>query len=140
MTIWRMRVSCWISQATLAQVHARDRASAPTSTTTYARTRKHSATCTHTYIYVTLISFARQQWFREWVSLLCYTYITSFVIFDVVCCWTGTTSHVFESTRPVTRHRSRILMVPSELFVFNYELAGDAGRGAIVLLFVCVPN
>ena len=103
----------------------------------HIRTHKKALSHVHTHIQ---ISFARQQWFREWVSLLCYTYITSFVIFDVVCCWTGTTSHVFESTRPVTRHRSRILMVPSELFVFNYELAGDAGRGAIVLLFVCVPN
>ena len=49
MTIWRMRIACWIPKAT----------------------NKHSE-------YVIIIAFLRQQWFHECVSLLPYTYIACF--------------------------------------------------------------
>jgi hypothetical protein len=46
MTIWRMRIACWIPKAT--NIHSE---------------------------YVMLIAFPLQQWFREDASMLRYTYI-----------------------------------------------------------------
>jgi hypothetical protein len=45
---------------------------------THARAR--TPTCTHKEKYVILISFPRQQWFRERASVLRYTYIACLVI------------------------------------------------------------
>ena len=50
MTIWHMRVVCWISKAT----------------------NTHSE-------YVILIAFPLQQWLHERASVFCYTYITCLV-------------------------------------------------------------
>ena len=57
LTIWLL-FARWISKATRAQAQAR-------------------ALHTHTHKYVIIIAFPLQQWFRERVSLLRYTYITS---------------------------------------------------------------
>jgi len=54
MTLWRMRIACWISQATNTHTH------------------------THTY-YVILIAFPRQKWLRESASVLLYTYVTRLI-------------------------------------------------------------
>jgi hypothetical protein len=66
-TIWRMRVACWINEASRTKAHAR----APTSTRTHAHT--------HAQKYVILIAFTWQQWFRERASVLRYTYIACLV-------------------------------------------------------------
>jgi hypothetical protein len=50
MTIWRMRIACWIPKAT----------------------NTHSQ-------YIILIVFRQQQWLQERASLLRYTYIVSLV-------------------------------------------------------------
>ena len=57
--IWRMRVECWISKATRAQVHIPS-----THACTYPCARAH------TQKYVILITFPRQQWLRERASVL----------------------------------------------------------------------
>jgi hypothetical protein len=54
MTIWRMRIACWIPKAT----------------------NKHTG-------YVILIAFPLQQWLHERASLLLYTYIPCFVYYLV---------------------------------------------------------
>jgi hypothetical protein len=54
-TIWRIRVACWISKAICTQAHA------------------------HTNQYVILIAFPRQQWFHERASMLRYTYMACLV-------------------------------------------------------------
>ena len=74
MAIWR-RVACWINEATQALAHARARVPAPT----HARTRARAHTRTHTQKCLTFCFFLRQQWFRESVSMLHYTYIASLV-------------------------------------------------------------
>jgi hypothetical protein len=51
MTIWRMRIACWIKKAT----------------------ETHSE-------HVIIIAFTRQQWLRERASMLRYTYITCLAI------------------------------------------------------------
>jgi len=58
MTIWRMRIACWIAKATNTNTH------------------------THTHReYVILIAFRRQQWLQEPASALPYTYIAFIVCF-----------------------------------------------------------
>ena len=60
-TIWRMRVVCWICEAT------------------------HALACTHTYSeYVTVIAFPQQQWFHERSSLVRFTYVACLVYFHFV--------------------------------------------------------
>ena len=62
LTLWRMRIACWITEAT------------------------HTHTHTHTHTeYVMPIAFRRQQWLLERSSTLPYTYIAS-----IVCFVTGT--------------------------------------------------
>ena len=51
MTIWRMRIACWIPKAT----------------------------DTHSEYVIIIIAFPLQQWLHERSSLLCYTYIASLV-------------------------------------------------------------
>ena len=58
-------------RAGLARLHARMHTPTRSGTHMQARTRKHA----HTGQYVILIALPRQQWFRERVSLLRYTYI-----------------------------------------------------------------
>ena len=70
-TIWRIRVACWISKATCTYAHAHAHALGYP----HARTRKHA----HTGQYVILIAFPQQQWFRERASVLRYTYIVCIV-------------------------------------------------------------
>ena len=52
MTVWRMRIACWI----------------PKTTNTHSE-------------YVILIAFPLQQWLRERASMLGYTYIACLLIF-----------------------------------------------------------
>jgi hypothetical protein len=52
MTIWRMRIECWIPKAT----------------------NTHSE-------YVIIIAFPQQQWLQERPSMLCYTHISRLVYF-----------------------------------------------------------
>jgi len=59
MTIWRMRIACWMTKAT-------------------ARTHTHTHTHTHTRC-VKLIASPLQQWLHERASLLRYTYIICLV-------------------------------------------------------------
>ena len=56
-TIWRMRVTGWISKATRIQAQAR----APRApTTTHSRTHPRARACTHMQKYTILIAFTRQ--------------------------------------------------------------------------------
>jgi len=66
MTIWRMRIACWIPEATNARSE-----------------------------YVILISFPLQQWLHERASLSRYTYIDCLVllVFCVHGCWRRATRH-----------------------------------------------
>jgi len=58
MTLYHMRIACWITKATVTHTH----------------------THTHTQIkHVIFIAFPLQQWLRERVSMLRYTYIASLV-------------------------------------------------------------
>ena len=61
-TIWRMRVACWISEATRAHAHALPHA--PRHPHTHARARALARKC------VIITSFPRQQGFRESAPLL----------------------------------------------------------------------
>ena len=79
MTIWRMRVACWIGKATCAQGHASVRA--PTNKQTNKQTNKH--THTHTQQYIILNAFTRQQWLRERSLVLRYTY-TACLVYCVI--------------------------------------------------------
>jgi hypothetical protein len=54
MTIWRMRIACWITTST--DIHSE---------------------------YVTLTAFPLQQWLYELVSVLCYTYISCLFTFHI---------------------------------------------------------
>ena len=67
MTIWRMRVACWISRVTRANAHA------------HAHTPEHPHTRREKY--EILIAFPLQQWFRERASMLRYTYVAYLVEF-----------------------------------------------------------
>jgi len=74
MTIWHMRIACWIPKTTN----------------------------THTD-YVILTVFPQQQWLHERASLLLYAYIACLVDTDVICCpnypliWSLAAVHLFES-------------------------------------------
>jgi len=63
MTIWHMRIACWIPKATNTQTH----------TDPHTHTRTHSE-------YVILIAFPLQQWLHERASMLRHTYIVCHVI------------------------------------------------------------
>jgi hypothetical protein len=77
-TIWRMRVACWISEATRSQAHARALHSHPRT-----RTHRHVLNRARTHKkYVILIAFPIQQLRRECALMLRYTYISSL---DLVC-------------------------------------------------------
>jgi hypothetical protein len=56
MTIWRMRIACWVTEAT----------------------DTHSE-------YVILIAFSRQQWLHERAPMLRYMYIACLSIAETVC-------------------------------------------------------
>jgi hypothetical protein len=60
-TIWRIRVACYISKTTC--MHAR----------THAHRVTHALGHAHTHKYVIFIVFTRQQWLRERASVLRYT-------------------------------------------------------------------
>ena len=77
-TIWRIRVACWISKSICTYAHSH--AYAPGYP--HARTRKYA----HTGQYIILIAIPQQQWLRERASVLRYTYIACLVIFAVVRC------------------------------------------------------
>jgi hypothetical protein len=64
-------------RAGLARPYTRMRIYTPTrpGTHMHARTRKHA----HTDIYIILIAFPQQQWFRKRASVLRYTYIACLV-------------------------------------------------------------
>jgi hypothetical protein len=72
-TIWRIRVACWISRL---YGHMPKHTPTRSDIHMHARTRKHA----HTDQYVILIVFPQQQWFRERASMLRYTYIACLVI------------------------------------------------------------
>ena len=65
MTLWSMRVSCWMSKATRPHLHTL------TQSPTHARA--------HTHKCVICITSLQQQWFCERASMLRYTYIVSLV-------------------------------------------------------------
>jgi hypothetical protein len=67
------RVPCWISKATLANGHARARASTP-----YLHARASAHTHTHKYVII-LIVFPQQKMFLARVSVLRSTYMASLV-------------------------------------------------------------
>ena len=82
----------WISKPTRVPAQSRTRAQtahtrtrihldARTPTNACSHPRPPSLSLTHTHKYVILITFPRQQWFRERASLLRYTYIASVVVF-----------------------------------------------------------
>ena len=56
MTIWRMRILCWISKATRAQVYA----GARVPTHTHARMYSPTPARTHTHTQITYIAFPQQ--------------------------------------------------------------------------------
>ena len=58
-TIWRIRVACWIRKTT--RTHARTRMHTPTLPGTHKHARKHPSTRKHTHKYVILIAFPQQQ-------------------------------------------------------------------------------
>jgi len=60
MTIWYMRIACWIPKATHKHTH------------THTHTHKHSK-------YLILFTLPLQQWLHERASLLCYAYIACLV-------------------------------------------------------------
>ena len=63
-TIWRIRVACWISKGICTYTHAH----------AHAPGYPHARTHAHTDQYVILIVFPQQQWFRERASVSRYTY------------------------------------------------------------------
>ena len=69
----------WISKRTRSQTHARLHAN--THARTHAQTHTHMLTNarTHAEKYVILIAFPQQQWLRERVSVMRYTYIACLV-------------------------------------------------------------
>jgi len=58
MTIWRMRIACWI----------------PTATNTHTQTHTHTHTHTHSGCII-FTAFPLQQWLHECASMLRYMYI-----------------------------------------------------------------
>jgi hypothetical protein len=60
-TIWRIRVACWISKATCTLAHV------------------YANAAGHTHKYVIFIAFPRQQWLRERALVLRYTNIACLV-------------------------------------------------------------
>ena len=60
MTIWCMRIACWIPKATDTDTHT------------------HTHTHTHTQ-YALLIAFPPKQWLHERTSVLCYRYMDCLV-------------------------------------------------------------
>jgi hypothetical protein len=70
-------VAYWINKPTRSQRHARVHAN--THTHTHARTHTLTNARTHAEKYVILIAFPRQQWLRERVSVIRYTYIAGLV-------------------------------------------------------------
>jgi hypothetical protein len=81
MAIYR-RIACWVNTATRAQTHASTCAPTPTRThsSTYAPSLPpHTHTHTETGI-CNIYYFPRQQWFRERVSVLRYTYISCLLV------------------------------------------------------------
>jgi hypothetical protein len=67
MTIWRMRVGCWISKNPRSQARAHVLA-----THTHARTNSQK--------YLVLIAFPQQECIRERASVLRHTYIACLVV------------------------------------------------------------
>ena len=59
-TIWRIRVACWISKAIYTYAHAHAHAPGHPHARN-ARTHEHA----HTDLYVILIAFPQKRWFRE---------------------------------------------------------------------------
>jgi integrase len=70
-TIWRMRVACWISKATCTRPHA----------WVHTHGRTHALASTHTPLSNT--AFPQQQWFHERTSVVRYTYIACLVLREV---------------------------------------------------------
>ena len=56
-TIWRMRVPCWISNATRGKAHARAPVPTPTHACIHPPTNARARTHTHTQKYVIVIAF-----------------------------------------------------------------------------------
>ena len=77
-----------------ARLHARMRMCTPTLRSASARTHR----------YVILISFPRQQWLREWASLLAYSYIACLVIYCYL--YVSTTTVKYEHAIEVPRMAS----------------------------------
>jgi hypothetical protein len=97
-TIWRMRVACWISKATCTYAHA--------NASGHARTHKH--------VGLTFISFPRQQWFAN--APQCYVTRTLSVLF-VVISPIGTVVSTYKlllSTGPLAKILYSFLVSPSE--------------------------
>ena len=85
MTIWRMRVACWISNARRARTHARALAHPPTHTETRTHARLHARTPTEKY--VKLNAFPRQL-FREGHSVLgCVHTVPLYARWHCQNCW-----------------------------------------------------
>ena len=75
-TIWRIRVACWISKSTSMHAHVH----AHTSGHPHVRTQAGACARTRTYTQICNTSwFSTATIVRERASVLCYTYITSIV-------------------------------------------------------------
>jgi hypothetical protein len=73
--MWPMAVVCWISKAKRSKAHGHAHELTPTLLDSHPPPPRRARTHTHTQKFVRLVSFPRQQWFREDVPLLFYTYI-----------------------------------------------------------------
>jgi hypothetical protein len=86
-TIWRIRVACWISMAT--RKHER------TFRRQRARTPRHAHTNAHTNKYVMRVAFPRQRWFREHASVLRYKDLSLFLSVSFSVSGSNYLAHLF---------------------------------------------
>jgi hypothetical protein len=70
-TVWRVRVACWISKVTCTRAHA------PAHISGHTHARVHALACIQKY--VIFIAFPQQQWLRECTSVLRDAYIACLV-------------------------------------------------------------
>jgi hypothetical protein len=79
-TIWRIRVECWISKATRSQAHAHRHAPGHPRAVARARARTHTHTHKHTHTQIcNTYCFSMARIIRQFASMLRYTYIACLI-------------------------------------------------------------